>query len=101
MAGISKYVVDFVTVSILFSINFFLYIVYDTNCIRYRKIPTLEGLIYRLREICVSKSIVLAYSWEAIYVRNLQKVFSEDVDIFRTHPCKYFVYMERGNPSQE
>ena len=101
MAGSSKYVVDFVTVSILFSINFFLYTVYDTNCIRYRKIPTLEGLIYRLREIWVSKSIGLAYSWEAIYVRNLQKVFSEDVDIFRTHPCKYFVYMERRNPSQE
>ena len=99
MAGSSKYVVDFVTVSSLFSISFFLYTVYDTNCIRYRKIPTLEGLIYRLREI--SKSIGLAYSWEAIYVRNLQKVFSEDVDIFRTHPCKYFVYMERGNPSQE
>ena len=101
MAGSSKYVVDFVTVSSLFSINFFLYTVYDTNCIRYRKIPTLEGLIYRLREICVSKSIGLAYTWKEIYVSNLQKVFSEDVDVFKTHACKYSVYMDRGNPSQE
>ena len=36
---------------------------------------------------------------------NLQDVFTEtrleDVDLTKTQKCKYFVYMERGNPSQE
>ena len=36
---------------------------------------------------------------------NLQNVFTEtrleDVDLTKTQKCKYFVYMERGNPSQE
>ena len=68
----------------------------------------LEGLIYgekfalqnRLglysctgREICLK-----AYSWKEIYVSNLQQVFTEtrleDVDLSKTQPCKYFVYMD-------
>ena len=40
-----------------------------------------------------------------IYVSNLQKGFTEtrleDVDLCKTQPCKYFVYMDQGNPSQE
>ena len=43
-------------------------------------------------------------SWKEIYVTNLQKVFTEtrleDVDLTKTQPCKPFVSMERGNPSQ-
>ena len=61
------------------------------------------GLTIR-KEICVSKSIGLAYSWKEIYVSNLQKGFTEtgleDVDLPKTQPCKYFV-MDLGNPSQE
>ena len=59
-----------------------------------------------LGKICVSKSIRLAYSWKEIYVSNLQQqVFTEtrleDVDLFKTQPCKYFAYMDRGNPRQD
>ena len=59
-----------------------------------------------LGQICVSKSITLAYSWKEIYVSNLQQqVFTEtrleDVDLSKTQPCKYFVYMDRGNPRQD
>ena len=43
--------------------------------------------------------IGLSYSWKEIYVSNLQKVFTktrrEGVDLSKTQPCKYFVYMER------
>ena len=50
-------------------------------------------------------SIGLVYSWKEIYVSSLQKVFTEsrlkDVELTKTQPCKYFVYMERGNPNQE
>ena len=57
------------------------------------------------REICVSKSIELAYSWKEIYVSNLQKVFTEtrleDVDLSKTWPYNYFVHMDRGNQGQE
>ena len=45
---------------------------------------------------------------EANFISNLQKVFTEssleNVDVtetMETKPCEYFVYMERGNPSQE
>ena len=38
-------------------------------------------------------------------VSNFQNSFTEtrleDVDITKTQLCKYFVYMEQGNPSQE
>ena len=38
-------------------------------------------------------------------VGNFQNSFTEtrleDVDITKTQLCKYFVYMEQGNPSQE
>ena len=41
-------------------------------------------------------------SWKEIYICNLQNVFTEtrleDEDLTKTKPCKYFVYMERGNP---
>ena len=44
-------------------------------------------------------------SWKEIYVTNVQQVFSEtrleDVDLSKTQPCKYFVYVDRGNPSQD
>ena len=37
-------------------------------------------------------------------LRNLRKVFNEtrleDIDLTKTQPCKYIVYMEQGNPSQ-
>ena len=37
-------------------------------------------------------------------LRNLQKVFTEprleEMDLTKTQPCKYIVYMEQGNPSQ-
>ena len=63
------------------------------------------GQAYTWSEICVSKSIGLAYSWKEIYVSNVRKGFTEirleDVDLSKTHPFKYFVYMDRGNPSQE
>ena len=62
-----------------------------------------EGLTVR-KEICVSKSIGLAYSWKEIYISNLQKGFTEtgleDEDLPKTQPCKYFV-MDLGNASQE
>ena len=53
-----------------------------------------EGLIlggaHVRREIYVSKSIGLAYSWKEIYVSNLQKGFTEirleDVDLSKTQP---------------
>ena len=36
---------------------------------------------------------------------SLQHVFTEtrleDLDLSKPHPCKYFVYMDRGNPSQD
>ena len=60
---------------------------------------------YIAREICVSKSSGLAYSWKEIYVSNLQEVFTEtrleDVHISKTPPCKYFVCMDRGNSNQD
>ena len=63
------------------------------------------GYAYIWTEICVSKSFGLAYSWEEMYVSNLLKGFTEtrleDVDLSKTQPCKYFVYMDRGNPSRE
>ena len=47
----------------------------------------------------------LACSWKEIYVSNLKQVFNEtrleDVDLSKTQPCKHFVYMDRGNLSQE
>ena len=50
--------------------------------------------LYTGREIYVSKSIGLAYSWKEIYVSKLQKVFIEtpfkDVDFTKTQPCEYF-----------
>ena len=56
------------------------------------------------REMCVSKSIGLAYSWKEIYVSNSQKVFPEtrleDVDLSKTWPYKYFVHMDRENQGQ-
>ena len=62
-------------------------------------------LAYNTREICVSKTSGLAYSWKEIYVSNLQEVFPEtrleDVHISKTQPCKYFVCMDRGNSSQD
>ena len=43
--------------------------------------------------------------WKEIYVSSLQKVFTEtrlkDVELTKTQPCQYFVYMERGNLNQE
>ena len=58
-----------------------------------------------MREMCVSKSSGLAYSWKEIYVSNLQEVFTEtrleDVHISKTLACKYFVCMDRGNSSQD
>ena len=63
------------------------------------------GQAYSGSGIYVSKSIGLAYGWKEIYVSNLQNVFTEtrleDVDLTKTKKCKYFVYMERGNPRQE
>ena len=61
----------------------------------------MEGLIfggaYIRKEICVSKSIELA--WLEIYVSNFQNVFTEapleDGDLAKTHPCKYFVWSWR------
>ena len=63
------------------------------------------GQAYTGSEIYASKSIGLAHSWKELYVSNLQNVFTEtrleDVDLTKTQKCKYFVYTERGNPSQE
>ena len=63
------------------------------------------GYDYIWRKIGISKSIGLAYSWKEIYFSNLPKGFtetrSEDVDLSKTKPCNYFVYMDRENPSQE
>ena len=60
---------------------------------------------YTWREICVSKSIGLAYNWKEIYVSNLQKGFTEigleDIDLSKTQQCKYFVYMDQGYRSRE
>ena len=60
---------------------------------------------YTGKETYVSKLIGLAHSWKEIYVSNFQKVFTEtrleDKDLTKTEPCKYFFYVERGNPSQE
>ena len=69
--------------------------------IRFKLMALFEGLIlggaYIRREICVSESIGLAYSWKEIYVSNLQKVFTEtrhaDGDLSKTQPCKDFVNM--------
>ena len=62
------------------------------------------GQVYTGREICVLKSIGLAYSKKGIYVSNLQQVFTEirleDVDLSETQPVKYFAYMDRENLSQ-
>ena len=69
-----------------------------------RKIPKINsgsfifkgslGGAYVRREICVSKSIGLAYSWKDIYVSNLQKGFTEtrleDVYLFKTPPYKNY-----------
>ena len=67
-----------------------------------------EGLIYTEgngRDICVSKSIGLDYSRKKIYVSNLHQGFTEtrhgDQGLFKTQPCEYFGYMDRGNSSQE
>ena len=78
---------------------------------------TLRHTYIRRRDICVSKSarlkytwrvsksIGLACSWREIYVSNLKQVFTEtrleDVVLSKTQPFKYFLYMDRGNPSQE
>ena len=47
----------------------------------------------------------ISYSWKEIYANNLQNGFTEtrleDVDLYKTQPCKCFVYINRGNPSQE
>ena len=47
----------------------------------------------------------IACSSKEIYVSNLKQVFTEtrleDVDLSNTQPCKHFVYMDGGNPSQE
>ena len=93
-------------------------------CQRYRKIPKispgayiflrsfLRGLYTEgnlrfkigyiglyLETSCISKSIGLTYSWKEIYGSNLREVFTEtrreDVDLTKTQPCKYFVYIER------
>ena len=48
------------------------------------------------------KSIWLVYSWKEIfiYLSNLQKGFIEtcleNVDLSKTQPCKYFVYIVYG-----
>ena len=42
-------------------------------------------------------SLYVYYSWKEIYVSNLQHVFTktrlEDIDLSKTQPCKYFVYV--------
>ena len=41
------------------------------------------------------RSLRSNYSWKEIYVSNLQHVFTrtylEDMDLFKTQPCKYFI----------
>ena len=72
------------------------------------------GRDYLRREICVSKSarLVLGGIFTSqnrlglLMVRSkLYQLFAEtsleNVDLTETKPCLYFVYMERGNPSQE
>ena len=82
----------------------------------------MEGLIFGgaeiRREICVSNSARLLLEGKFTsqnrlgylivyrkFVSNLHKVFTEtrldDVDLAKSQPCKYLVYMERGIPSQE
>ena len=52
-------------------------------------------------------SLYVYYSWKEIYVSNLQHVFTktrlEDIDLSKTQPCKYFVYviMDWGNPIED
>ena len=66
-----------------------------------------EGLIYRGKFAlqnqpglynCIGSEVCLkAYSWKEIYGSNLQQVFTEtrleDVDLSKTQPCKYLVYI--------
>ena len=60
-------------------------------------------------KLCVSKlarlTYIYIYSWKEFYVSNLQKGFTEtrlqDADLCKMQPCKYFVYMDQGNPSQD
>ena len=64
------------------------------------------GGAYIRREVCVSKSAIGSRNLRLkIYVSNLQNVLTEtcleDEDLSKTYPCKYFVYMNRGNQSQE
>ena len=55
----------------------------------------------------LERHLRLKIDWASLYfyVSYLQKGFTEncleDVDLSKTQPCKYFVYMDRGNPSQE
>ena len=71
------------------------------------------------REVCVSKSAKLILRGKFVFENRLgwliverkfmsvilQKVFTEtsleDIDHSKTQPFKYFVYMDRGNQSQE
>ena len=52
-------------------------------------------------------SLYIYYSWKESYVSNWQHFFTktrlEDIDLSKTQPCKYFVYiiMDRGNPIED
>ena len=52
----------------------------------------------------IGKGSLYIYSWKEFYVSNLQKGVTEtrleDADLCKMQPCKYFVYMDQGNPSQ-
>ena len=54
------------------------------------------GQAYTRWETCVSKSIRLAYSWKEMCVAGFTEARLEDVDLSKTQPYKYFVYMDRG-----
>ena len=63
------------------------------------------GLYNTGRKIYISKLIGLAYNWKEIYAtqkfaESFNETRLEDIDLTKTQPCKYIVYMEQGNPSQ-
>ena len=62
--------------------------------------PFKIGQAYTGREIDWA-SLQLEGNLCRLFGESFTETRLEDVDLTKTEPCKYFVYMKRGNPSQE
>ena len=69
-----------------------------------RRYAVIRGLPHKARAFG-SRNNALRVTKILATALNLQQVFTktrlEDLDLSKAQPCKYFVYMDRGNPRKD